>query len=383
VFPGLRTLTVLPVGNGACSVVRDSPWQGAACDSVTVIDCGSRRSPHGRPGIMLGDELSVADRRDLSSVVVTHFDGDHWRGLRTFAKEILRRGDRLGVNPLPMYSPAVPFGIPPKAPAGSMALLSATAGHAVEAVDLAAEWNAVVPTELVPSAAGDTIEIAGRSLEVVWPPRAFGGPLTGEAASIVEAIERLAERLRTQNYPELSSALHNAYQHRTFTPRAFRQEAPGTPHGLVEGDFSLADDIEVDVAVDVDDEPVEDRRPIPKELLDAEDRRLVRQARKLQNFLSLVFHDPYTGSLLVYGDVPEQVVAHLNAELCPSYTAVLAPHHGTHAMPPGAPEGFWCVAQGGAGEYHALWRGKHRRTHTLGDCLHLSAGGGRPLRMVL
>lgn len=72
-------MEVLNVGDGACSRVHAGP-------SLAVLDCGSWGSTSGRaPANVLASALG-ARLADLDTLIVSHFDADHWKGLHHLAK---------------------------------------------------------------------------------------------------------------------------------------------------------------------------------------------------------------------------------------------------------------------------------------------------------
>ena len=98
-------ITVVDVGDGACTVLRcPMHFMGCSC-GVVVVDCGVYK---GRPATSmeklvgtLGDE--GLDR--LDTMVVTHFDRDHWEGLRLLASHLR---DRPHKSEMKLVYPRVP-----------------------------------------------------------------------------------------------------------------------------------------------------------------------------------------------------------------------------------------------------------------------------------
>ena len=401
----MRTLTVLPVGDGACSIVRDYSLSTPGQDSVTIIDCGQGKS-HGRSAaIQLLEHMRPQDWVALSSLVVTHYDADHWRGLHFVAANLPPGALPLTVSPLVVYSPAVPFGLASDLPATVNTLISMTSPSGAEALDLQRAWAQHVPTKLVPRAAGDWMWVAGRAHHVVWPPQALGAPATTRANNVVSQIRDLAHRLASQGHPQLRDALAKAYDQQAFgrqhngegiSPDGLDDEKPvRRPEEYLRASFGKTDNIHADTQawgrrVISDEASNNESAVLPAALLTQAERKLVNAARRLQNYLSLVFHDPVHRSLLAYGDAPRSVVTKVKAKVHPWYQSILAPHHGTQTMPPGTSGSTWCVAQGDDGKFRDSWHRNHLPTHqpiqSYGHsllryrCLHVTARGvHRPL----
>lgn len=78
----MDALTVLPVGNGACSVLQHShsPWESSASpgSAVSIVDCGGASGTGRSPAEQLDAVLSRSDGEPLDSLVLTHWDADHW-----------------------------------------------------------------------------------------------------------------------------------------------------------------------------------------------------------------------------------------------------------------------------------------------------------------
>ena len=320
---------------------------------------------------MLADELSLTDWRGLHSLIVTHYDADHWRGLEALAKKHVPPNIFTGRS-LKIYSPAVPFGIDPDLPGQIMQLISMTSSSGVEALDLEKAWNtAGVSTELIPVADGDIVMVAGREHLVVWPPRELDEPITSRAADIVQRISDMAVRR-----PELGEALKRAYRPKQLHPvrrdeddslqrTSFDRETLGAVLLDLDDDLDdYLDDDEDDLPADEDEgHPVDQAQPALANLT-AEEVKLVKEARALQNTLSLVLHDEDARTLLVYGDATESVLRAINGRLGCCYEVILAPHHGTHPLPGRDPVGQ-CIAQGGPKSYKDNWRNNHVPTHDL------------------
>lgn len=334
---------MLNVGDGACSVVRERFGEHDPRNHTAIIDCGGNSAEDA--ALTLEHQMLPADWRSLSELVVTHFDADHWRGLWLIAEcAPLGFGFSHGLMPeLPIYFPAVPFNADRRLPASLSAFITATGPFGVQAIDLQTSWRRLTSVKLVPRAKDDSLSLAGRLHEVVWPPRHLNERSTQRLNKLVQRIDAEANRLAEEGYPQLKSSLRATYQNGphnrhpgevTVADLDFGQSGPGAGEGMAElRDPRLADS---------------PGPAIPREWARRDDfRKLVKAARRAQNDLSLVFHDPELASLLVYGDAPRRIVERLSGELGARYQVALAPHHGSHKVPGNIPAAETCVSQQG------------------------------------
>jgi hypothetical protein len=214
-------------------------------------------------------------------------------------------------------------------------------------------------------AKGNWFWLAGRPHEVVWPPRDLDNRRTQRLNRLVQRIEAEAEHLAAAGHPQLQQSLRETYQNGPYnrhpgelTVEDFRDfREPGLE--VEEGD------------VDSQDPPREDvsNVAIPPEWAHRSGfTSLVRAARRAQNDLSLVFHDPERASLVVFGDAPRRVVEQVRDELSAHrYQVALAPHHGSQKVPSNALTAETCISQQGQSR-HRHWR-YHRGSHSNnGNC---------------
>jgi hypothetical protein len=354
--------TVVDVGDGACSVLRCdcvSPYQ-CACP-IAVVDCGAWKAAAERPGEKLRNVLGPEGIRRLGTIVVTHFDADHWAGLRYLAASLASSE----CAHLRLIYPRLPEREQDTA-AATLALLSLSTGHGVRALELGAALEEVKPIELLPLRDGDSFRAAGRDWRVVWPPQQLPKSILRGLRSAVEAAESLAADLDRDGYPRLRNALQEAYA-RPF-PGAEALEAKRD--GVQEEEWDLpvrerAEEEEWDLP---EHEPAEPDgfhgtqshdELVPQRWRD-EFRRVARQVAAANNDLSLVFHDGRVGC---FGDVQSAVLDHiLRSRRLPSFLGiVLAPHHGTVPVPASFPKAALCIAQ--AGMRHVPNWHKHVDTH--------------------
>ena len=365
----MRSISILNVGDGACSVVREHHgW-----DRTAIIDCGCNPRRARSAAQLLARHLSSHDWRSLSELVVTHFDADHWEGLLRVVDDAPVSSGSVPPD-LRIFFPAVPLGVDRRLPAGLMALITTTGDYGVQALDLRAAWRKLTSVRLVPLAQGDSFSLAGRLHEVVWPPRRLDEGSSQRLSKLVQRIEEEAEQLAHDGYPRLQNSLREAYEGAQYNQHPVDKE-------------HAADDLP-DLPISMPSSGEEPARPqglrpdemagpaIPQEKArNPEFKNLVRRARAAQNDLSLVFHDPLQASLLVFGDAPASVVERVRSDLrADGYQVALAPHHGTRQLQNGAPNAEACISQAGRG-LRQYWP-NHADSHlNSGDCLNTHDDG--------
>jgi hypothetical protein len=388
----MRSISALDVGDGACSVLRDS-----LAVRTAVIDCGSSDLGMTHAARTLRRSLSAADLGTLDGLVVTHFDQDHWLGLRELPA-LLAAGD---VPPdLTIHIPHVRLGsgaFPPHA----VALITVLGGHPVQALALKSAWKAVTRPVLRGLSRGDTFFLAGREHQVLWPPKALDQDSTRRLDAIVEQIRGLAASLAERGHPVLSHALDAVYSELVPDEASDLPDGPGRSDDAAaaraeEARALPAEDGE-DEEADDDAHDEEDADPdhegdaaagtsagaFPEDVVaDPEFKKLVQRARAAQNALSLVFHDAERRSLIAFGDAPPQIVAELaqdpavtakpapRARPAGHYDVMLAPHHGSQRPVAGFCAEA-CVSQGGT-RLSLKWKAR-RRMHAgvhCGECVN-------------
>jgi len=368
----MRSISVLNVGDGACSVLREHSSENDGLDRTAIIDCGSNPRRARSAARLLAGHLSSRDWRSLSELVVTHFDADHWEGLLRVVDHAPASSGAIPPD-LRIFFPAVPFGVDRRLPAGLMAFITTTGPYGVQALDLRAAWSRLTSVRLVPLSQGDSFTLAGRLHDVVWPPRRLEEQTSQRLNKLVQRIEEEAQQLAHDGYPQLQNSLRDAYEDGLYNqhpvgegratndlpdfafPKLLSEEA-GKPHVLIS-------DNSPDSAI-----PQEKARS-------PEFKNLVRRARAAQNDLSLVFHDQLRASLLVFGDAPARVVERVRHDLrTDGYQVALAPHHGSQQLRNGAPGAEACISQAGRG-LRQFWP-NHTNSHlNCGDCLHTHDNG--------
>jgi hypothetical protein len=367
---------VLNVGDGACAVLRERSSSGDCSGRTAIIDCGNRR--RAQPAAeLLSQHLSDEDWHDLSELVVTHFDADHWKGLQLLAESAPVTWDGIPSD-LRIFFPAVPFDVTLQLPSTLMAFITIAGSFGVEALDLRAAWRKLTRVQLIPLARGDSFSLAGRSHEVVWPPRWLDEPNTQRLNRVVQEIEEFAERLADNGHPRLIESLR-IYQHGPHNRRP-------RPYWRLNTDYF--DVCQLALQDEEDDEGIGDLHlrdapepAIPRELVnDTEFQKLYKKARAAQNDLSLIFHDHTEKSLLVFGDAPPNIVEYVRKDLSQSgYQVALAPHHGSRRLLHGAPLADTCVSQGGE-DMRKRWC-NHKSSHDNRDrCVHTHDEGDPIIR---
>ncbi len=408
-------LKVLHVGDGACSILS-ATHSGGGC--TAVIDCGSTDRGARRASLELDRRLGREGWRSLEALVVTHFDQDHWLGLRNAAYLVGTRSRPS--SPLAVYVPAVPFGVSRNLPGITHNLITLQGQDPVQGVALRSTWEQQeVQLRFQSMARHDVMPLAGRDFEVLWPPARLDGAGTARLNGLVEEIDQIADKLAQDGYPRLRRGLNEVYQERPFETEPAPQQRPlgeaeqvrqrrplGEPEqaGDIDAHFDLDLDLSRDPAThdrlldeffggahEERDEPpgrvatavdqtaaaTGDAGPaFPQALRDQPAfKQLVKRARHAQNALSLVFHDPQQQGLIVFGDATPAVVRRVARSLPPnaSYRVMLAPHHGTQ-RPVQGPAADLCVAQGGR-RMRGYWFLNHQaHWASTGSCVNTSDG---------
>ena len=369
---------ILPVGDGACSVVR-CLWED--CEAVAVIDCGEWCAPGSRPAGVLVDHLS-ANLNFVSTLVVTHFDADHWKGLRDLAP-IWAESQPAGFQPdVNVVYPGLPPDVA-RLPSGSLALISTAAGSSgLRAMDLLLAWESVTKVHKSPRVAGDLFRMGCDMWEVVWPPRILPSAISDAVEEGLDDLRDLANRMDSAGHPQLRRNLEEAYEGSFGFPGKTDRNPEDSVDGILDNqlhNFGIARDIdnEIDAAHDSrwlereGDVLGEEDRAIPKAFAQ-ETRALARRLGRMNNLLSLVFHNVtnrYQPKTLVLGDIEGAALQYLiyNRMLLEHYDLILAPHHGSHVVPAEFPSARVCVSQ--AGSRHQLKRANHVHSHLRSACL--------------
>lgn len=350
-------LAVLNVGDGACSILE----VGA---DLAVLDCGTWGSTNGRgPATVLANALGK--RVELvNTLVVSHFDADHWRGL-----QYLPHSARASLAPeVTIYYPGLPAcrDAPARTRqvlAGTMALitLNNSAGRggsdpalSVRAVDLIAAWRKVTRVQPRPLFAGSRMRFGSRDLRVLWPPSTLPQAWSSAAAEALSDLHDVAEGV-----PGLPDLIEEAYgdnwaltgqeQARAEALEDRSAEMDDFPDVAPEG-VSAANRL---TGLEAEQGQGQGHGPVFVKLPGVETKtvrrlnRVVKKLGALNNHLSLAFDDG-RGGLLTLGDLQDWSLRRVTRRLDPSYSIALAPHHGTVPVPDDFPDVTICVLQNGS-----------------------------------
>ncbi|WP_091564839.1 MBL fold metallo-hydrolase [Arthrobacter sp. ok362] len=358
-------VNVLPVGDGACTVLR--PWPEREPGPSVVIDCGVRRAKSEDAAQMLLDSLG-GTLSMVEAFVISHFDWDHWGGLKYLSKLSKVPQD---LSSSTLYYPRMPKLIP----TGLLAMLGGLGGTGSAALDLHHSLKNLLRTgetlSLCPlTAESKPIELAGEKFEVIWPPREIGKSFSRRLHGAVEAVEDLAARLKEDGYPELQRNLDFGSLATEFLADLEINDdvdadssQPAPKNNELESSFE-------DERGDDDYESAgerwseQDDELTPPALLSLplawhdEYKKVLKRIRRANNDLSLVLASE-TGGIVCFGDIGGPALREALISLKDRHFGVmLAPHHGTHPFPPGMPSSRWCIAQGGP-DHGPQWKKIH------------------------
>ena len=301
-------LTVVPVGDGACSILRDDAFV-----RVMVVDCGTNGNGGIAPERVLWRELGE-ESTNIDTVVVTHFDADHWKGLQRLPRTW---GAHRPTGPVDFRYPALLPGLTGDVQKAFLVFeMLDSVGPITHALDLVGAWReAGVQVNACPRRRGDPdFSGAGGTWTVHWPPE----DLDPFYPSTRRAFGELGARVRqlAADVPPFADALEDVER------LWFDTSDPGDEDSGRRGEPST------DVAgVEVD-------RALRTVLTGRELRALGDDLQKYNNMLSLV----HSGSGLVnFGDCEGAGLGGLtrlerrHPTMDSSYQVLLAPHHGSHA----------------------------------------------------
>ncbi|MFG2054180.1 MBL fold metallo-hydrolase [Micromonospora sp. NPDC048930] len=361
-------VSVVDVGDGACSIIKT---QHDGRESVTVIDCGS-------DSISADDAcnrlLDALDGRPevIDTIVVSHFDADHYRGFMRLAERMRARGQRFAS--LRLISPRPPDVAPPFTAAYLAMDLTVTG---FRSLDLSLDLRQVTKEgrfRYTPLARGNGFLAGERGYDVLWPPATLPDHVARQVRKAVLAFEELAEKLAARGNSALRDNFEAARKGGWLQPGQDNlQTGEMSKARLVDGEYLgeniYENDDDAGSALDVT------RLNVPDDL--HENFRGVWNAmRRANNDMSLVFEDAEPGRLIVFGDAGTPILSWLaNTELhAAHYALMLAPHHGTHPLPPALQlTADLCVGQNGGKRGH-LWP-RHLATHdNHGRCVSSTSG---------
>lgn len=407
----MQMLHVVPVGDGACSVWRRWPERGLG--PATVIDCGVWRAGARTAADMLLTALD-GDLSGVESFVVSHFDWDHWGGLRNLEHFPAALGT---LDSATLYYPAMPA----RVVAALYSFMGPLNGSGSAALDLRNSFQPLLRSgeslTLQPLHSGHRwIWLAGAKFRVLWPPPVIDAAFSRRLDGAVKAVEDLADDLHDAGYPILKQNLDTASAGALALQREVVDEGgpevdPALDPLLRAHDAAddAADDVEEDWR-EVEQGPNDFMEELDAETLDGprrqhEDdgsapddpdfyaalealpggfaetyRRVLRRIRAANNDLSLVLASE-RGKLVAFGDISgpalRQVLTSPGLK-GKHFDVMLLPHHGTHPLPSGMPAARWCVAQGGV-HHVPRWQANHPQPHSeAGICWNTGCHGSLP-----
>ena len=347
----MRSLTVVDVGDGACSVlVGDDMFR--MFPEVGVVDCGCFGEPHERAAQKLADALGPRVNQ-LRSIVVSHLDADHWEGFRYLPFHVTPMLPSLDV-----YVPAVPVRlstalrafVTPRSEDGSVTSLLRRSlirllqpGHS---------------PRVIPTAECDTVVAGGMELDVLWPPRRLEPAQQHAVDGAVAAVEALAGELHDAGSDGLSRSLddlrHGEGDEDFPEPDGNENTGGFGPH-VLDGADPDADGFDA---------------------LRRKAGRVFRRVRQVNNDLSLILL-ARDNSVLFPGDAGPDVLRQVLgrpevARRTRDLQVMLAPQHGSRSgtarlLPPAR----LCVAQTGPRQ-RARWRAHHLGRHDDSGCVCVS-----------
>jgi len=362
------------VGDGACTTIRrcacsDCRW------SPVVIDCGVYRGRQANAWAALEKELGP-ELGSLDTIIITHFDADHWRGFLHLPGALEKIGRRLSA--LQMIYPRLPDEVPPFY-MDVLALQATLLGAGFRELDLASELQGATDHLIRhPVSQGDQFSAGGLDFLVHWPPKSLASVTRKSIMAAVKDLEKMAVTLEEAGRPELRENLHRV---REIFPSS-HQVSKGfegwdqVPGGYQKSDLSAR--VRNDMAVEQrrtedrfgqkvlkDDDPhgsVGAALSIPPLYRDPL-RKISRRLARANNDLSLILEEA-GGLFISFGDAGQRVLRRVVPRLRHKYVAMLAPHHGTYRVPEQLPSGMICISQNGV-DHVRRWR-KHLSSHGLG-----------------
>lgn len=186
---------VVNVGDGACTVLRNG-------QESMVMDCGSWRERDGKlPGKLLRAALgAVASLPE--TIIVTHFDQDHWKGLEAFVSDSQQEPRKR----IDLIYPRFPDLAKPVKAAHLAYQFLTLATPERSAFDLFTALESKASPVRNAGFAGQKFSAVGTVWEILWPPRELPISVSKVFADAATDTEWLASQ-----YPPLRKALDWAY----------------------------------------------------------------------------------------------------------------------------------------------------------------------------
>lgn len=366
---------VINVGDGACAA--------ASCyccsDELTLVDCGT----HPRSKVSAGPGATAAQQlggrlADLTTMVVTHFDIDHWGGLLELVQPYVRQQPD-SRRQIRLFYPGMPVGWATSsgdtgddllmAMMAVAQLISTKNADPVSAIALRNAWRGNAVIKHSPLYRGQRFMANGCEWTVHWPPRRVSAKKGRVFEGWLERVRQVADEMAEDPDhpdPRLRDQLNEAYE--VLTDLQSEEDAL-TEADLLEpiaaqlgkADWSAGDEDEVDEDPDADEFiGREDTQAnyvaldhVP-ELHRAKVREIADGLVGIDNYLSLVVS--VSDEFLCFGDIEGSALGDLlrtskaqAPEFADQYDLILAPHHGshdTHARK--LPDALVCVSQNGS-----------------------------------
>ncbi|CAN7228980.1 MBL fold metallo-hydrolase [Microbacterium foliorum] len=313
-------MRVVDVGDAACSVYAGPDDFDPT--HVMVVDCGAGR--HGTASdaaIRLAAALGVKSGC-VDTVVITHFDEDHWRGLRELPQHWV-----VPPSDVTLHYPYLLPQNPGLIQVAYLAIASLSHQPVTAALDVIHAWEVNGETTVRPRALmrGDTFDGAGQLWTVHWPPRDHSSFTKRTRNSMDDMAQRIRD-VAAQSPLFRLALLH--IQRAWFRQEDGHDGIDRLSGGEVNGQLR-ADAGEAPTAREVVEQLVE-----VMSFPEFENFRAL--VRKYTNELSIVhttdtvanFGDcesaGLTALLKLQGDV-------IGPKLAAAYPVILSPHHGTQA----------------------------------------------------
>jgi hypothetical protein len=361
-------IETINVGDGACAVTSETD----ETTDLTMIDCGrwrrGDRAAARRARDYLGERLG-----DITTLVVTHFDRDHWGGLMELAATHAALRPECP-PPVSIRIPGMPDAFAAGLRAGMLSLISSRDGTPVNAIELLDAWLATnIGVRQTVHYAGDEFEANGREWKVLWPPHQIPDELATRITTWLKDLNRLAREMAAAGHGKLLDDMRRAYaeveRFDASVPReSARPEAPvwsSMPekrfYEYPAYDDSRPEAVEpVSANTDFGEAPEAFKEKLQK---------LATRMSALDNALSLVIATK-VGDFIDFGDIEGDALEALllTNTVESGYAVMFAPHHGTHKAPSLLPKAGVCISQNGVDHHKKNLR--HRKTHSNeGRCI--------------
>ncbi|WP_377560575.1 MBL fold metallo-hydrolase [Micromonospora andamanensis] len=356
-------LTIVDVGDGACSIFRPAVGRSPAM----IIDCGSNSLAANEAGDRL--ELALDNRiEDVGTILVTHFDTDHYLGLVRLAERMHATGERF--RSLDLLFPAIPS---LEYRTAYLAFAATVTGF--RSLDLVRLLQQVTEGRFTYRAVsrGDAFRAAGHEFRVHWPPHYLGSGIAAQVRTAVQKFESLANMLHERGDSILKDNLHRARSGLWAASEVGIEDRTNAAYWGAEeaAELGFDDFPEPPLVADQDAWRID----FPDDLKD-DFRSAWNAFRRANNNMSVICDEVNHRHLVAFGDAEPPVVREVTRTkaLAELYAVMLAPHHGTHSLPSSFEvKAVYCVSQNGSKRGH-LWH-KHCETHKNGRPCYSTATG--------